>query len=210
MFYTLDAKALMQGPEYRLQRDNGLRQINGDNWRTINSSDRVYRDYSKLLVNQRLIEDNTEEIDKETARILQRHKLFPRLHHDCRPDLPQRRDLRRVIAQGDDSEESFLYLDINGSFNLDEVEKIELIKAKKRLVAVRYKEFKILTDSVGLKAAENNQFIGGLYLAMLHGWYHHLASGELDQYVETKTSRKEADILSDIERVLLHPPVVLN
>ncbi len=210
MFYTLDAKALMLPQEYRLQRNGDLIKIEKETWRIRSARDLIYRDYEKLLNDWDTIEKQRNiavdgrvlSLTESAVELLGRYNLFPRLHRVRRPNIPRQGELKIVIAKGDKSEDCVLYIDREGRFHLGEQDLEEDAKAKLYPVAVRYDTFKAGDDKVGLSMAQNDRFIQEIYLAMLQGWYSHLSTGELDQFVNSSTSRKESDILSDIERIV--------
>lgn len=125
--------------------------------------------------------------------------IYPRLHRSKKPDRFTREDVRKAIAEGDDSQTNKLVLDIYARFRL--IDPCNYDPHIDPYVAVAHEMTMPNNCGVGKKAAENKQWVNDNYISSLACWYRHLKTGELNIFSDDVPNEKEDELWQKIEQL---------
>lgn len=190
------AEAYVKGglERYRLQQDGSWRKVRSvfarhsqgfDLWDGVESSDVLLESlddvYRLAVVHQDFITKNGTYSFYDSGKSEERAFIHYKVFRTAVPRVFSVAELQEVIEAGDLSRSSVLVLTLNGFFGLWGIAQARTPRAP---IAVRFRFFAAGTNCVGERAAEDEYFIAITYGAMLEGWYKHLLSGELGEYVD--------------------------
>lgn len=195
MFFTL---LLENGlfERWRLQKDETFRKINDND--PVIDLDRRFTMPAELLKyhqpNYRITLDGKAVTANRTEGRLgeESYSLSGIAHRQERVIIPHEQELKSVLRNGDDSETSTLILSLDGRFEL--LPRVHINVVGNPSWAVRYETFDGGNDYVGPDAADDEDHVSQVYVAMLGGWVDHVLSGRLNVYVDGSCGQSEAEL----------------
>lgn len=199
MIFTVELEASIV-ERYRLQKNGEWRNLNNyslqdSDFQTSNPSEvtNLTPYGSKIKIGSSLYK--VSPASGRAGEILRGNSLIFRKDF---PDIPNKEQLRTIIATGNDEETNVLILNLNGKFELRQRPLFDISKNDPTVV-LRYETFAAGNDYIGEDAAQDDNHINSLYCTCLEGWLSHLRTGKTQIYYNFPCTKKSEQTLEEIE-----------
>lgn len=201
MLFTVELVTLSH-IRFRLQEDDSWRKLENNfnlqstDFRTDEPSIVVQKSKGKDVIE---LEGNIYRINPslysrtETDIVYYTSMVFRRTF----PSIPDKEQLRQVIAAGDDSKNNSLILNVYGKFELRQRPPYD-IHQNDPTVIVRNETFAAHNDYVGPNASKDDSHIDAHYLTSLRHWVNHLYFGQSHKYSGEFTTKTIAEIQAEL------------
>lgn len=202
MLFTIELEDI--GICYRLQNDGGWRECSED--KSLKETD--FRCDNPAEVTKRSVAPRTLEIcgkiyDIDPHEWPTKHDqlhfgstVFPRNY----PKEPSRDQLIQVIANGDDSVNNVLILNVYGQFELRQSPPFNQLLNDPSII-VRHESFVAGNRYVGPKASKDERYIEELFIDSLEHWKNHLRDGGNQDYSDTPASMSYDEIRHELDEL---------
>ncbi len=192
---------------FRLQKDKS--------WRLLKSNDFINNDLlteneSELISLQKInstihLVDKDWKLNPTSASLFEEGILNYNIYskRTTKPNIPSRKQLISVIANGDDKETNTLILNTNSLYELISVKQFNQAFEYPNVV-VRNEAFIAGNEYVGIKASQDDNFINDLYNESLEYWLIHLMKGKTNMFSDGMMLNRDTDkVIDDIEALII-------
>ena len=206
MIFTIDLTHYCK--LYRHQNDNSWRSIGNNvlqlvenDFQTLNPQEVVHmsrRDEFQMKLDGVLYRVNSRVNSRvnDTNTLYYSSTVFRREF----PETPSLEQLQNVIANGDDSRNNSLILNVYGNFELRPAPPYDFT-VNDPTVIFRNETYIQGNRYVGAEAARDERHINGEYATSLDSWIDHLKTGDIKDYSDSLTNRTVNDMLQEIDQL---------
>jgi hypothetical protein len=200
MIFTIELKGVRQ---YRFQIDKNWRRLD-DGDQSLHDSD--FRTSSPSEVMSRTPYGTEIEIEgtlyKVSPTVGQISEILygssTTFRREFPDSMPNKEQLRAVIASGDDEHANSLILRLDGNFELRQRPPFDINKNDPTVV-LRYETFAPGNDYIGLEASRDESHINNLFRSSLEAWLIHLRTGETRAYSDMLPTESSEQLKNEIE-----------
>lgn len=200
----------------QLEGDNHIFRLQKDkSWRFLKSNDFIDNDllteYESDLISLQKVDSIINLVDKDwklnptSTSLLEEGILNYNIYskRTTKPNIPSRKQLISVIANGNDKQTNTLILKTNAEYELISIKQFNQALEYPNVV-VRNEAFIAGNGYVGLKASEDDKFIDDLYNESLEYWLIHLIKGKTNMFSDGMMLNRDIDkVIAEIEALIM-------